>query len=326
MSPILFLIGVMLTGAFAGVGIYTYQRVNYGPSNVRRRIMPASEGMSLRSRSVLRDRAGRIPFVDRLPLSAESREIMSVELERAGQQLRVSEYLALRLGFALVFAFGAFLAVSALGVHDIVGMVAALAMMVVAWMVPRWYIERKRQKRKIAIEEALPEALTAMSKSLRAGSGLFQSLSYAAAETEGPLGEELQRTLDDLRLGVEPEDAFQHLAERADSVDLDIVATAIVIQRTVGGNLSEILNNVNNTIHERVKIQREVRVLTASQRLMSNLVAALPVGVAVLFVAVNPDVGKLLFTTTVGLIALVAALCFELFGLWLVRRLSVVEV
>lgn len=327
MDPMLLLIGLTLTLAFASVGLYAYQRATNEGAVVRRRIMPASEGMSLRSStSVLRDRSGRLPFVDRLPLSAESQEVMARDLERAGQQLRVSEYLALRMGFAFVFAFIGFLLMASFGAPAWLQMFAALGFMVVGWLVPRYYIHRARQRRQAKIQSQLPEALTAMTKSLRAGSGLFQSLAFAAEEVPPPFGEEMQRTLDDLRLGVEPEDAFARLAERVGSVDLDIVATAIVIQRTVGGNLSEVLNNVNETIYERVKIEREVAVLTASQRLMGNLVAALPVLVAVLFIVVNPDVGRLLIDTTVGRIALAVGIGFELVGLWLIRRLGVVEV
>lgn len=326
MNPLLLAVALSLTGAFAGFGIYAYQRATYVEAAVHRRIRPVREGMALRSRTPLRDRRSRFPLVDRLPLSAESRDEMARELELAGQNLHVGEYLALRIGFALVFAFVAFLLVANAGAPGLVGLAVALAAMVAGWMVPRLYLNHQRRRRMVKIEEQLPEALTAMTKSLRAGAGIFQALSFAANETPAPLGAELQRTLDSLRLGAEPEDAFVEMAERIGSVDMDIVATAIVVQRTVGGNLSEVLTNVNNTIRERVKIQREVRVLTASQRLMGNLVAALPVVVAVAFIAINPDVGELLVTTPAGRIALAVGIGFELVGLWLIRRLSIIEV
>lgn len=326
MSPLLVLVGMMLTGAFAGFGVYAYQRATFAEVAVSRRIRPVREGMSLRSGTALRDRRGRLPLVERLPLSAEAREQMALELDRAGQNLRVSEYLALRMGFALVLALMGFVLAAGAGAPGWAGLGVALALMVAGWMAPRLYVGQQRRQRTVKIEEQLPEALTAMAKSLRAGAGIFQALSFAASETPAPLGAELQRTLDNLRLGAEPEDAFVEMAERIGSVDLDIVATAIVVQRTVGGNLSEVLNNVNATIRERVKIQREVRVLTASQRLMGNLVAALPVLVAALFFAINPEVGELLVTTAAGRVALAVGIGFELVGLWLIRRLSVIEV
>lgn len=326
MNPLLLGVAVSLTGAFAGFGVYAYQRATYTGQAARRRIRPTKEGMSLRSRTALRDRRSRFPLLDRLPLSAESRDEMARELDRAGQNLQVSEYLALRMGFALVFALVAFVLVASAGAPGVVGLVAALASMVAGWMLPRLYVSHQKRRRTVKIEEQLPEALTAMTKSLRAGAGIFQALNFAAGETPAPLGTELQRTLDNLRLGAEPEDAFVEMAERIASVDMDIVATAIVVQRTVGGNLSEVLTNVNSTIRERVKIQREVRVLTASQRLMGNLVAALPVVVAVAFIAINPEVGELLVTTAAGRIALAVGIGFELVGLWLIRRLSVIEV
>jgi tight adherence protein B len=153
----------------------------------------------------------------------------------------------------------------------------------------------------------------------------LQALAYAASETPAPLGSELQQTLRDLQLGADPGATFAALSERVGNADLDIAVTAILIQRNVGGNLSEILANVTKTIRERAKIQAEIRVLTSRQRLQANLVAALPVLVAVSFTLLNPDLGRLLFETAAGRIALAIGIGFELAGLWLIRRLSVIE-
>jgi tight adherence protein B len=154
---------------------------------------------------------------------------------------------------------------------------------------------------------------------------LLQALAYAASETPAPLGAELQQTMRDLQLGADPGITFAALSERVGNADLDIAVTAIVIQRNVGGNLSEILANVTHTIRERVKVQTEVRVLTARNRLQANLVAALPVLVAIAFIGINPDTGKLLYETNAGRIALTSGIVFELIGLWLIRRLARIE-
>src|SRR5205807_2335910 len=136
-----------------------------------------------------------------------------------------------------------------------------VALTLAGWYGPRLILAWKRQKRRQAIDKQLPEALTAMAKSLRAGSGILRALDYAAAETPAPLGPELQAVMRDLQLGVDAEEVFRDLSERVSSPDLDIATTGILIQRTVGGNLSEILTQVSNTIRERAEIQSEIGVL-----------------------------------------------------------------
>jgi tight adherence protein B len=204
--------------------------------------------------------------------------------------------------------------------------VAVVAIVCVGWLLPRYYLSHRRQRRLDEIERQLPDALTAIAKSLRAGSGLLQGLAYAASETPAPLGPELQGALRDLQLGAEAEDVFTNLSQRLGSADLDIALTAIIIQRTVGGNLSEILTNVTSTIRERAKMKGEVRVLTSRQRLTGNLVALLPVLVAVAFISINPETGRLLVETAAGRISMVIGIAFELLGLLLIRRLAVIEV
>ena len=327
MDPALLLIGLTVAGAVALLVVAAYQRLWYQRRIVSARLVrgTASPGSSAGS---LLHRRRRLPlrFLEMLPLSSEARERMGRELDQAGWPIRVGEYLSLRLvcgavagavGLALVRLFDAEAAW--------LEIVAAVALVYAGWFIPRLYLSRKRQKRLEEIERQLPDALTAMAKSLRAGSGLLQGLAYAAGETPAPLGPELQAALRDLRLGAEAEDVFTELSQRIGSPDLDIALTAIVIQRTVGGNLSEILANVTNTIRERAKMKGEVRVLTSRQRLTGNLVALLPVLVAVAFISINPDMGKLLVETAAGQISLAIGIAFELLGLWMIRRLAVIE-
>jgi tight adherence protein B len=260
-----------------------------------------------------------------LPVSPEGREQTQRNLERAGLRWRVQEFLALRLVFALGFAVAAgLLTVAALAPAAVI-MFALLAMLI-GWALPGIHVTRMRKKRIVKVEEQLPDALTAIAKSLRAGTGLLQALAFAADETPAPLGPELQAALRDLQLGADATEVFEALAERVGCPDLTIALTAIIIQRQVGGNLSEVLANVTNTIRERAKIQREVRVLTTRQMLQANMTAALPVLVAVLFILISPDIGSRLLTTTAGNIALAFAVVCEVAGIVSVRRLAVIEV
>jgi tight adherence protein B len=328
MDPALLLIGLTVAGAVALLVVLAHQRLRYQRRIVSARLAQgaASPGSSERSLLHRRQRFA-LRFLDLLPLSSEARERMGRELDQAGWSIRVSEYLSLRLACAAVAGAVGLALVRGLSVETAwLEIVAVLALVYAAWFLPRVYLSHRRQKRLEEIEKQLPDALTAMAKSLRAGSGLLQGLAYAASETPAPLGPELQAALRDLQLGAEAEDVFADLYERVGSPDLDIALTAIVIQRTVGGNLSEILTNVTNTIRERARMKREVRVLTARQRLTGNLVALLPVVVAVAFISINPDTGKLLVETAAGQMSLATGIAFELLGLWLIRRLAIIEV
>jgi tight adherence protein B len=308
--------------------LYVYSRSMVQRRVVAARIMQGRGDPSFAPEaSVLRQRRSRLPFVSMLPLSPEAQERMSAELVRAGWTLKVNEYLGLRLACTAGCALSGLLLIKRFELGNVLTeMLIALAIAFAGWLLPRFMLARARQKRHDKIEEQLPESLLSIAKSLRAGSGMLQALNYAANETPPPLGTELQSTIRDLQLGVEAEDAFADLAARVGSPDLDIAVTAIVIQRTVGGNLSEILTNVTNTIRERANLYREVRVMTTRQRTTANMVAAVPVLIAAFIMLVNPKMFQLLTQTDVGRIALGIGAFFELVGIWLIRKFAKIEV
>ena len=326
MDPFVALVGFLVFGSVASSAWFVTNRVTAERELTRRRAGVDARALDEMPLSVLRDTGARLPFVDRLPLSREARARMELELEQAGQPIRVNEYLALRIACALVLSLVTLFVLSRFGAPSWLVAIVSLAATAPGWALPRIFVSRQRQQRQRRFEKQLPDALTAIAKSLRAGTGLLQALAYSADETPAPLGTELQSALRDLQLGADPDIVFNTLSQRVGGADIDIAVTAILIQRNVGGNLSEILSNVTNTIRERAKLQGEIMVLTSRQRLTGNLVALLPVVVAALFILVNPKMGRLLIETTAGRISLAIGLGFELFGIWLIRRLSVIEV
>jgi tight adherence protein B len=327
MDPILLLIALTAAATVSLLASRVFDRAALRERVVSDRITPDA-GLSFGPGSVLRrDRLGRFPMVDLLPVSARARENMALHLARAGLSWRVGEYVALRIGLTAALCFVGLAVLSRFGVDATVFRVpAALGFAALGWLLPRAFVARRSRKRLERIEKQLPDALTAMAKSLRAGSGLLQALAYAADETPAPLGTELQGVLRDLQLGADPELVFSSFTRRVGSADLDIAVTAIVIQRSAGGNLAEILAKVTNTIRERAKLIGEVKVLTSRQRLTSNLLAGLPVLVSIAFIMISPKLGNLLISTTPGQIALAAGIALELFGIFLIRRLGAIEV
>src|SRR3970040_2858485 len=104
----------------------------------------------------------------------------------------------------------------------------------------------------------------------------MQSFEFSAKQLDPPLATELKRMLRDANLGMSAEDALQAMGERIDSTDLDMVLTAINIQRAVGGNLSEILEKVAFTMRERERIRGEIRTLTAQQMMTGMIIGGRP--------------------------------------------------
>lgn len=317
-------VGLLFGGSVTLIVLYWGQVT--APRRVARARVAPSRGSSAGLAPALRSETGRLPFVERLPLSTTARARMDVELDRAGVPLRVSEYLGLRVSCALGAGLVAGLVMTGWGAGGAASVFVGLLLAVLGWGLPAWWVESKRKQRVRKVETQLPEALTIIAKSLRAGSGLVQAIAFAAGETPAPLGSELARALRDLRLGADAEGVFAQLSERVSSQDLDIAVTAIIIQRSVGGNLGEILTNVANTIRQRERLRREVLVLTSRQRLTSWLMAGMPVLIAGAFILLNPEAGKLLFETSAGRIALAVGIGFEVLGLLLIRRLAVIEI
>jgi tight adherence protein B len=324
MEPAVLSVGVLF-GGFVGLLVLYWGQVTAPRRLVRSRVSATRDGAGGLA-PALRDASGRVPLVDRLPLSAAARERMDQELDRAGVPLRVSEYLALRTLVCVGSSIAGIVLTVSFGLPVLLGVLLAMLLLVVGWKVPARWVEAKRQARVRKIESQLPEALTLVSKSLRAGAGLTQAIAFAADETPAPLGPELARALRDLRLGANAEDVFVQLSQRVGSQDLDIAVTAIIIQRTVGGNLAEILSTVVSTIRARERLRADVLVLTSRQRLTSRMMAGMPVVIATAFVLINPQAGMLLFTTLPGWIALGFAITMELAGLFIISRLGVIDI
>lgn len=325
MDPMFLLLPIALTLA-GSVGLLTYLAYQKLAARPREAVARTATGGGTEDVKLIQQRRS-FPLANLLPLSQESEERTSRELERAGWRLRVNEYLSLRLASAVVAGVVGLLVLFSfdLGPAWLRPFLTILSVLV-GWRIPRFLLSRARKKRLARIEAQLADSLLTIAKSLQVGSGFLQALSHAAKETPAPLGTELQRTLRELHLGGDTEDVFLALAERIGSEDMDIVVTAIVIQRNTGGNLSEILFNVSNTIRQRFKIREEVQTLTSAQRLTANFVALLPPLVVLAFMWMNPDFARLLTGTGIGQIALAIGITLEVFGYWMIKRLAVIEV
>jgi len=246
----------------------------------------------------------------------------ALDLDRADLRLKVGEYVALRVAMAPLFFAVAFIVIPSRPVAMVVGM----ALGIVGFFAPAFFVRYRKRKRLNKLDSQLDEALTMAANSLKAGFGLLQSLELAAQQMEHPIATELRRTLHDINIGSSTEDALLALSERTSSYDLDIVITAILIQRSVGGNLAEILDTVAHTMRERARIRGHIRAVTSQQRSTGYILGFLPIAVAGLLFLVTNDYMTPLFTTLPGQVLLVGAGIMEFLGILLIQRILAIDV
>jgi len=151
-------------------------------------------------------------------------------------------------------------------------------------------------------------------------------MELAAMQVADPIKGELEQYLSDTSLGAPSDEALERMAERVGSYDMDMLVSTILIQRTTGGNLSEILDNVAETIRERERLYGEIRALTASQRFAGFILSIYPMLLLLLFTALAPDIWTILFTDPTGRIVLAVAATLQVIGIITIRRLLRLEV
>ena len=165
-----------------------------------------------------------------------------------------------------------------------------------------------------------------IASSLRSGFSFQQAIELANEQLGPPLADELYLLLQDINLGATMDTALQDLGRRVGSPDLDMIITAIQIQRSTGGNLAEVLENTAETLRERDRIRGDLKTLTAQQRLTGLVLSVYPIGLGLLLLAILPSVYSLMFTEVAGLIALGIALGLQFLGFVAIRRLTNIDI
>lgn len=244
------------------------------------------------------------------------------ELTRAGLALHVKEYFLLRLFVALLgIAFAMMIAPM-----PAIRFPLAAAGAAGGFFVPALIVKQRISRRRRRIESQVLELLPLVASGLRSGFGLVQALTTASDQMEGPLKVELDRMLRDIAVGSSVEAAFEALRERIGSPDFDIVVMAILIQRSVGGNLANILDGVAETMRERDRIKGEISALTAQQRMTGFVIGGLPVAMFALFWVLNPEFERLLITEPLGRAMLGGAILAEVLGFLVILKIIKIEV
>jgi tight adherence protein B len=253
------------------------------------------------------------------------------DLARADLKLKTGEYLFIWAGVTVavpgvrsIFSF----LFPILG-NPLVLLIGAF----VGFMIPRFWLKRRQSQRLNAFNKQLPDTITLIANALRAGSSFLQACELVVRESRPPISLEFARVIREVNLGLPFEQAMENMVRRVRSEDLELMATAINIQHTVGGNLAEILDSIAFTIRERIRIKGEIRVLTAQQRMSGYVVAGLPIGLSIFLFIVAPTFFEPMFDSDVAILGLPAGVIIiglgavmMLIGFLMIRRIVDIEV
>jgi tight adherence protein B len=296
------LLGLMLGGGIALLFV-GFQRVIDGRTNtIGRRlddfVIPVAGGaMDSKARRGRRERRRRAAPVyvqaDDAGASRSSSARWARDLARADLKITVGEFSVLRFVLASVGGLIGFAV--PIGGHVLL----AVVLLAAGAYAPPIYVWRRRDKRQALFNQQLADVITLMSGSLRSGYSLLQAMELVAREAPQPVASEFDRVVREVGLGLSPEEALANLVERMQSEDLELLVTAINVQREVGGNLVEVLDTISSTIRDRVKLVGEVKVLTAQQQYSGYIIALLPVALALMLGIINPSYMLGVFKETV---------------------------
>lgn len=204
---------------------------------------------------------------------------------------------------------------------------AAMALLCTAFglLAPWIYLRRRRQSRRSKLQLGLSDALLLIAGAVRAGHTFLQGMQVVAREGRPPVSTEFQRMLHALGIGQSVEDALEDFAQRSSDYDIRLMVTAIQIQRSVGGNLAELLESIAETVRAREQVRGEVRALTAQGRLSGQVISLIPVALLAILYVLNPNYVGTLTQTGPGRLLLAVSGTAWLMGFLAVRKVTSVE-
>lgn len=201
----------------------------------------------------------------------------------------------------------------------------SIMLLIIAIKLPNIYLKRKIKIRNKLFSEQLGDAIGIFSNSIKAGYSFLQAVGSVSREMPYPVSKEFGLLLKEMSFGIDSNLALQNMTNRIESEDLELMITAILIQRETGGNLSEILDNISDTIRERITIQGEVKTLTAQGKMSGIIVGVMPLILGVILYFANKEYMMVLFTTTPGRIALGVAFINEIIGVMLISKIIKID-
>jgi tight adherence protein B len=317
------MIGVVIALAVIGLvvlmgGLIVSRRA--GRSLIEERLGLADKGLAVQKATA--PGARKTPLGDALNRVLISRGIgadLATQLARADLKFTVGEFMAANL--ILVIALGGLAFFVKKG-----DLIATALGCLAGFFGPRIYLTLQRNRRLQAFNNQLGDTISLMVNGIRAGYSVMQAMEAVSKEMGPPISVEFGRVVKEVQLGLTLEQSLANMLRRITSDDLDMMVTAINVQREVGGNLAEVLDAISYTIRERVRIKGEIRALTSYGRGAGNMLSAIPVILALVIYLINPDFMSLLFTDRCGWLLLGAAILGIVVGYLIIRKIVNIDI
>ncbi len=253
---------------------------------------------------------------ERLAKKGAGKQI-EARLRRAGLKLRVSEYLAVRFLSSVSSGVVMMVLGAPFGV--------AIAVSILGFWLPDIYVNRAIQKRLRKFVVQMPDALSIIANSLRSGHSFIQAIDVATNELSDPIASEFRQLVKETRVDIALEDALANLYSRVPVPEVQLVVTAVLIQRQAGGNLAGLIEQVGETVRMRLRFEGEVRSLSAQGRLSGWVIGLLPVFIAGAIAVMNPSYIGLLITEPLGKVMIGMAVAMELTGAFITSKMIRIE-
>jgi tight adherence protein B len=251
-------------------------------------------------------------------LSDSKQEKIEQLLKSAGSELNPEQYVLLRW-FVAIISSGV--------IYLITGnVIASLPCGLLGYETPKLWLKKKTVKRIQKFNESLPDMISTIIGSLKAGYSFPQALKTVSEECESPVKEEITLLLKEMSYGVTVEESLNNLNKRMPSGDLEIMIQAILIQRMVGGNLSTVLETIVKTIRERNTLERQVQTLTTQGRMSGRVIGVLPVVIGFVIYLINPEYMVSFFESMLGKVLISVGVVFGIIGFMLINKLTKIEV
>ncbi|MDD4311964.1 MAG: type II secretion system F family protein [Eubacteriales bacterium] len=201
-----------------------------------------------------------------------------------------------------------------------------IGLVIVGVAAPITWVTIKKNKRLAVLASQLSDALTIICNALRVGQSFQYALKSVADEMEEPISREFMRVYRETQYGMPLETSLGRLVGRTRNPDLELMSSAVIIQRQIGGNLAIILQNISDTINQRVQIRGEIHTMTSAGRMSGYIIGALPAFIILLLMFINPGYIDMFFTTEKGRIMMVISLVLEAIGFSIVNKIVNIKV
>lgn len=321
----LFLIaaGLIFSVAIFGAGYYVWSVPEQEAEDVLRarlRDLRTNTRRSVQSQPELlrREQRGSFAFLGDLVTWVGVLRRLQEIIQQANLKYRAADV----LGISLALAAMTFVVLTLFGGLLFLRLLIAF----VVGIVPTVYILRVRNRRLKKFEEQLPDAIDLFTRTMRAGHNIHSGLETIANETSDPVKMEFKKLMEELGLGSQVEPALHALGKRVPLIDLKFFITSLILQRQTGANMVAVLENLSTLVRERLNMAAKMKAHTAQQRFSAGLLCALPFVVGLGFWILKPEYIRLLWTDPVGSKFFTYAICSEIVGILIIRKIANIKV